>query len=208
MDSGKGEAMSSEWMAFLSREQMAKWLLNTDAGNRYLGWFVRKYARAIMATDAGRKIVDWIRGEIEKDDAALGWGRHKIVVERFPDGMLKVYAEKSDVTFIHRLEVNSVRGEILDDEWAELNCPHAYKGVYNGRIAGTDFYTGRTPQREAARLSRMELSAAISAGVKRREESAKNRSDSEPGTGDSSVGDDRGCADHTAEASGVERIDP
>lgn len=200
--------MSSEWMAFLSREQMAKWLLNTDAGNRYLGWFVRKYARAIMATEIGRKMVEWIRGELAKDDADSDWGRHKIVVERFPDGLLKVYAEKSSIVFIHRLQVSCVRGEILDDELAELNCPQQYREVYNGRVAATDFYNGRTPQREAARLSRMELSAAVSRAVQRREEPAKDRSNSEPGTGDSSVGDDRGCADHAAEASGVERIDP
>ena len=107
-----------------------------------------------MGTEAGRAFYDYVYRMVEAD---LKQSR-KVVIERFPDGYLKVYGEGVDVVFIHRLKVDGEKAEILDEELAEMNCPHRALETYQGRAVATDFYQGRTPNEEAGRLARIEIS--------------------------------------------------
>ncbi len=152
------------WMEFTSRKQLAAWLLFSDQGLRFLSWFFRKYYKSIMNTEAGNAAYEWIRSEIIREEQERGLAR-RIVIERFPDGYLKVYGEKTDVIFIHRLIVPNDTALELEERLAELNCPKRAKETYDGRVLATDFYQGRTVEQEAKRRARIDISEAIGRAV-------------------------------------------
>lgn len=174
------------WIEFASYRQMGWWLLNTDQGLRFLSWFIRKYFKAIMATEAGSAAYEHIRSEyVEKEKDTIE--HQRIVIERFPDGYLKVYAKKGDVVFIHRLSVEGDRALILEEELARLKCPRRALEVYDGRVLASDFYVGRTVEQEVARQARIALASSISG----RKDSPKDRGNGKPRTGDNGDGCDR-----------------
>lgn len=176
------------WIEFASFKQMGWWLLNSDQGLRFLSWFFRKHWKAILSSEAGSAAYEYIRSRIideEKDTLET----HRIVIERFSDGYLKVYAKKGDVVFIHRLDVDGDRALILEEQLARLNCPKRALEVYDGKVLATDFYDGRTVEQEVARRARIQLASTISG----RKDSAKDRSDSKHRTGDNGTGGDRTC---------------
>ena len=157
-------AEKDEWLSFLSRKQMAQWLLFSDQGLRFMGYFLRKFWKQILGTEAGNAAYEWIRKQIiEEQQQNLAASR--IVIELFPDGFLKVYGEKSDVVFIERLKVEGDRALMLEEELARINCPMRAKGVYDGRVLATHFYRGRTVEQEATRQARIELAGAIGRSV-------------------------------------------
>jgi len=170
------------WMEFTSRKQLAAWLLFSDQGLRFLSWFFRKYYKSIMNTEAGNAAYEWIRSEIIREEQERGLAR-RIVIERFPDGFLRVYGEKTDVIFIHRLIVPNDTALKLEERLAELSCPKRAKETYDGRVLATDFYQGRTVEQEALRRARIAISEAIG-----RPDSKKNRIDSKPGVSNHVVG--------------------
>lgn len=170
-----------DWKTFASYRQMGWWALNTDGGLRWVSWFIRKHWRKLMGTEAGRAFYDYVYRIVEADLKQT----KKIVIERFPDGYLKVYGEGVDVVFIHRLQVSGVRAEILDEELAELNCPHRMKEVYEGRVAATDHYKGRRPNAEAARLARIEISQRFNRATTAKAGSRSEHRVSDCGNGDS-----------------------
>ena len=171
-----------DWKTFASYRQMGWWCLNTDGGLRWLSWFIRKHWRKLMGSEAGRALYDYVYRIVEADLKQTT----KIVIERFPDGYVKVYGEGIDVVFIHRLKVKGAKAEMLDEELAEINCPPRALETYRGKVAATDFYKGRTPNEESGRLARIEISKRFSASV-----TAKAGSRSEHRTGDSRNGDRR-----------------
>jgi len=173
------------WMEFVSRKQLAGWLLWSDQGQRFLSWLLRKHWKQILSTEAGFAASEWIRKKIIEEEQQSVAGR-RIVIERFPDGFLKVYAEKGDVVFIHRLAVSGDQAEVLEEQLASLNCPRRAREVYNGRVLATDFYQGRTVDQEVKRQSRIAISEAIG-----RPDPKKNRIDRKPGASDNVVGVDR-----------------
>ena len=149
-----------EWLSFISRKQMAQWLLYSDQGLRFMGYFLRKFWKHILGTEAGNAAYEWIRRQIiEEQQQNLVASR--IVIELFPDGYIKVYGEKSDVVFIERLKVEGDRALMLEEELARINCPMRAKGVYDGRVLATHFFRGRTVAEESARQARIELAGAI-----------------------------------------------
>lgn len=153
-----------EWLSFLSRKQMASWLLFSDQGLRFMGYFLRKFWKQILGTEAGNAAYEWIRQQIiEEQQQNLISSR--IVIELFPDGYIKVYGEKSDVVFIERLKVEGDQALMLEEELAKINCPMRAKGVYDGRVLATHFYRGRTVEQEATRQARIELAGAIGRSV-------------------------------------------
>jgi hypothetical protein len=153
-----------EWLSFLSRKQMAQWLLFSDQGLRFLSYFLRKFWKQILGTEAGNAAYEWIRQQIiEEQQQNLISSR--IVIELFPDGFVKVYGEKSDVVFIERLKVEGDQALMLEEELAKINCPMRAKGVYDGRVLATHFYRGRTVEQEATRQARIELAGAIGRSV-------------------------------------------
>lgn len=153
-----------EWLSFLSRKQMAQWLLFSDQGLRFMGYFLRKFWKQILGTEAGNAAYEWIRRQIiEEQQQSLAASR--IVIELFPDGFVKVYGEKSDVVFIERLKVESDRALLLEEQLAKINCPMRAKEVYDGRVLATHFYRGRTVEQEATRQARIELAGAIGRSV-------------------------------------------
>jgi hypothetical protein len=153
-----------EWLSFLSRKQMAQWLLFSDQGLRFMGYFLRKFWKQILGTEAGNAAYEWIRQQIiEEQQQNLISSR--IVIELFPDGYIKVYGEKSDVVFIERLKVEGDQALMLEEELAKINCPMRAKGVYDGRVLATHFYRGRTVEQEATRQARIELAGAIGRSV-------------------------------------------
>ncbi len=153
-----------EWLSFLSRKQMAQWLLFSDQGLRFMGYFLRKFWKQILGTEAGNAAYEWIRRQIiEEQQQSLASSR--IVIELFPDGYIKVYGEKSDVVFIDRLKVEGDRALMLEEELASINCPMRAKEVYDGRVLATHFYRGRTVEQEATRQARIELAGAIGRSV-------------------------------------------
>ena len=157
-------AEKDEWLSFLSRKQLAQWLLFSDQGLRFMGYFLRKFWKQILGTEAGNAAYEWIRKQIiEEQQQNLAASR--IVIELFPDGFLKVYGEKSDVVFIERLKVEGDRALMLEEELARINCPMRAKGVYDGRVLATHFYRGRTVEQEATRQARIELAGAIGRSV-------------------------------------------
>ena len=157
-------AEKDEWLSFLSRKQLAQWLLFSDQGLRFMGYFLRKFWKQILGTEAGNAAYEWIRKQIiEEQQQNLAASR--IVIELFPDGFVKVYGEKSDVVFIERLKVEGDRALMLEEELARINCPMRAKGVYDGRVLATHFYRGRTVEQEATRQARIELAGAIGRSV-------------------------------------------
>lgn len=176
------------WKAFASVKQLAWWILTTDQGLRFLSWFLRKHWKRIMATEAGAAAYDWIRAKIEEEDRQSIAAR-RIVIERFPDGFLKVYADKGDVIFIHRLQVDSDRALLLEEELARIRCPKRAKEVYDGRVLATDFYNGRSLESEVDRVSKIETIRTLSGRIG----AAANRIDREHRTGDNGVRGDRKC---------------
>ena len=157
-------AEKDEWLSFLSRKQLAQWLLFSDQGLRFMGYFLRKFWKQILGTEAGNAAYEWIRKQIiEEQQQNLAASR--IVIELFPDGYIKVYGEKSDVVFIERLKVEGDRALMLEEELARINCPMRAKGVYDGRVLATHFYRGRTVEQEATRQARIELAGAIGRSV-------------------------------------------
>ena len=173
------------WMEFASRKQLAQWLLFSDQGLRFLSWFVRKFWKQLLGTEAGNALYEWIRGELIREEQEKALAR-RIVIERFSDGFLRVYGEKTDVVFIHRLTVDGDEAINLEEALAKINCPLRAKETYDGRVLATDFYDGRTVAQEAARCARIDLSAAISRAVP-----AKDRADPKLPTGDIVVGASR-----------------
>lgn len=176
------------WMEFASRKQLAGWLLHTDQGLRFLSYFVRKFWKQILGTEVGAAAFEWIRQEIIKEEQQNITAK-RIVIERFPDGYMKVYGEKFDVVFIHRLLVTGDKAEILEEELSWINCPMRAKEVYRGRVLATDFYIGRTVEEESRRQARIELAGTIS-----RSNTAKDRINSKHRVSDHGVGADRECA--------------
>jgi len=170
------------WMEFTSRKQLAAWLLFSDQGLRFLSWFFRKYYKSIMNSEAGNAAYEWIRSEVIREEQERGLAR-RIVIERFPDGFIKVYGEKTDVVFIHRLIVASDKALELDEQLAELSCPKRAKETYDGRVLATDFYQGRTVEQEAKRRARIAISAALGRSVP-----TKDRANPKLRSGDSVVG--------------------
>jgi hypothetical protein len=143
---------------------MASWLLFSDQGLRFMGYFLRKFWKQILGTEAGNAAYEWIRQQIiEEQQQNLISSR--IVIELFPDGYIKVYGEKSDVVFIERLKVEGDQALMLEEELAKINCPMRAKGVYDGRVLATHFYRGRTVEQEATRQARIELAGAIGRSV-------------------------------------------
>lgn len=176
------------WMEFASRKQLAAWLLYSDQGLRFLSYFLRKFWKQILGTEPGAAAFEWIRQEIIKEEQQNITAK-RIVIERFPDGYLKVYGEKYDVVFIHRLIVSGEEAEKLEEHLAVLNCPKRAREVYDGRVLATDFYVGRTVEQETNRQSRIQLSNSIG-----RANPKKDRVDGKRGTGDHGAGVDRACA--------------
>jgi hypothetical protein len=168
------------WREFASTKQLAWWMLWTDQGVRFLSWFLRKYWKQIMGTEAGSAAFEWIRSKVIEEQQ-LSVKANRIVIERFPDGYIKVYAEKCDVVFIHRLIVDSDEALKLEEHLAWINCPMRAKETYEGRCLATDFYNGRTIEQEANRQARMQLSASIG-----RKDSSTDR-----GNGKHRVGDNK-----------------
>lgn len=154
-----------DWKTFASFRQMAWWMLNTGAGERWLSWFTRKKFRELLSTETGNKFYEWVRAQVLAEIE----NRPKIVIERFPDGYLKVYAVAADVHFVHRLETSSDQAEILADQLAEIECPLRMKDIYpgwggiegKGRCIATDFYKGQTVEQEVKKRSRIEMLRSI-----------------------------------------------
>jgi len=162
------------WMEFTSRKQLAQWLLFSDQGLRFFSWFMRKFWKQILGTEAGNAAYEWIRSEIVREEQERGLAR-RIVIERFPDGYLKVYGEKTDVVFIHRLIVSDDVALKLEERLAEINCPLRAREAYDGRVLATDFYQGRTVAQEAARSARIDLSKAIDRAVPKTDRANRQR---------------------------------
>jgi hypothetical protein len=169
-----------DWKTFASYRQMGWWALNTDGGLRWVSWLIRKHWKKLMGTEAGRAFYDYVYRIVEADLKQT----KKVVVERFADGYMKVYGEGIDVVVIHRLKVDGPEAEILDEELAELNCPHRALETYQGKVAATDFYDGRTPNDEAGRIARIDISQRFN-----RVATAKAGSRGEHRTGNSGNGD-------------------
>lgn len=176
------------WKSFASVKQLAWWFLSTDQGLRFLSWFLRKHWKRIMATEAGAAAYDWIRSKIEEEDRQTVTAR-RIVIERFPDGFLKVYAEKGDIVFVHRLKVESEQALMLEEKLARVNCPKRALEVYDGRVLATDFYVGRTVEQEASRVAQLAMLRQLSG----RDGAASSRIDSKHRAGDNGAGGDRKC---------------
>lgn len=146
-----------DWKTFASFRQMGWWMLNTGAGERWLSWFTRKKFRELLSTETGNKFYEWVRAQVLAEIEH----RPKIVIERFPDGFMKVYAVTADVHFVHRLETFTDEAEILSEELADIECPHRMKEVYRGKCIAIDFYKGQTVEQEVKKLSRIEMLRSI-----------------------------------------------
>lgn len=170
------------WMEFASRKQLAQWLLFSDQGLRFLSWFFRKFWRQVLGTEAGNAAHEFVRSEIIREEQEKSLAR-RIVIERFPDGFIKVYGEKTDVVFIHRLIVTSDKALELDEQLAELKCPKRAKETYNGRVLATDFYQGRTVEEEAKRRARIDISESLNRALPK-----TDRANPKHRAGDSVVG--------------------
>lgn len=169
-----------DWKTFASYRQMGWWALNTDGGLRWVSWFIRKHWRKLMGTEAGRAFYDYVYRIVEADLKQT----KKIVIERFPDGYMKVYGEGVDVVFIHRLQVSGVQAELLDEELAELNCPVRALETYQGRVVATDFYVGRKPSEKAGRIAKLEIARAFSGANASRTGIGSEHRSSNSGNGD------------------------
>lgn len=146
-----------DWKTFASFRQMGWWMLHTNAGQRWLSWFTRKKFRELLGTETGNAFYEWVRAQVISEIEQ----RPKIVIERFPDGYLKVYAVSADVHFIHRLETFTDNAEILSEQLAELECPHRMRAIYQGKCIASDFYEGQTVEQEVSKRSKIELLRSI-----------------------------------------------
>ena len=114
------------WMQFNGFRQLAKWLIDTSRGNRFLEWFAKNYFRRIMATSTGALFHEHIRKQVEQE-----WHDKKpaVVIETNPDGFIRVYSEFAAVTFVNR--INTYQScEPLDEERCMLGLPLKQRDVY------------------------------------------------------------------------------
>lgn len=150
-------------LSFKSKEQLAWYMLGTDAGRRFVEWFCRKHFRRLISMRVGSALVEWLRGDLLSDMREDG-STVRVVVETFPDGYCRVYAsERVSVAFVDRLSVKSVEAEVLEEEIAMVNCPRWAQGFYldGRRCFGTNFRKCSDVRSMAFWLSRKELSNAI-----------------------------------------------
>jgi len=127
-------------ISFLGFKQLAKWLLEAKAGQRFLSWFLQKYAREIMSTETGAKFHDWVvERSVSTSETKARQPSNIVIVETFPDGFVQVYGAKNlRVSFVHRLQVQSVGAELLDEERCWLDLSEEKRKVYLENVVAMD----------------------------------------------------------------------
>lgn len=134
-------------ISFLGFKQLAKWLLEARAGKRFLSWFLQRYAREIMSTETGAKFHEWVAERaIPSGDLKAMQASRVVIIETFPDGFIQVYGAKNlRVSFVHRLQVQSVGAELLDEERCWLDLSEEKRKVYLENVIAMD-HSGLHPK--------------------------------------------------------------
>lgn len=114
------------WIQFSGFRQLAKWLVDTSKGVRFLEWFGKNYFAKIMATSAGMELQNRVRKEVEKDMEK----RPIVIIETHPDGFIRVYSDVvRSVTFVNRIETFQ-KCEALDEERCWLSVSISQRDIY------------------------------------------------------------------------------
>ena len=121
--------MSDEaWMQFSGFRQLAKWLVETSRGSRFLTWFAKHYFRRLLATEAGYEFEEYVRTRVEQESEFKN-KRQCVVIETHPDGFIRVYGEAISVTFVHRISTYPTC-EAMDEERCWLSLSEKQRAVY------------------------------------------------------------------------------
>lgn len=128
--------VEEDWISFSGFRGLAKWLLDSKVGQRFVAWFVRRhYKQLLSGTDWGHDFYDWILAKAAND---LSDRNPIVVVELSPDLVkgggvhVRVFGSiRCSVHFVDRLVVpNTAEAERLDLELAYANAPFRVRGVY------------------------------------------------------------------------------
>lgn len=112
-------ADDEEWISFKGFKQLAKWMLCTNAGSRFVAWFIRKHYTALLATETVQRFVDWIARQCVP-----------VVIEVNPDGFIRVYATNANVVIVNVPVVQSRAASMLVEEYVSLKLYGRHKAVY------------------------------------------------------------------------------
>lgn len=96
-------------ISFSGFRGLAKWLLNNQAGKRFVNWFIRKHYKEVLQTEAGASLYGYLQKEAAGD---VGDNRAIIVIESAPvnDGSFhfRVFASfKCSVYFAKLIKIEN-----------------------------------------------------------------------------------------------------
>mgnify|MGYP007071565199 CR=1 FL=1 len=149
----RGVAVSDDKdITFAGWRALARWLLESKTGKRFVRWFVKKHWRALLGTEWGAEFHDWVQWQCHRDNPEMT----KVIVVEFeqPD-TVRVYGVGVSVCFVSRVWAVGRRSEALADELVNLDLPFRARGVFATKnvVAVTRFKV-ETPRE---RFDRMEF---------------------------------------------------